>query len=88
MAMGERQGTLVYSAAGRRVAGLDQLDPLLRALIAERLPLYRAAPRCYLAAANATSWKTFATDREAYQRGDRLPRPAPEQAEPCASPAP
>ncbi len=88
MAMGEQRGMLVYSAAGRRVAGLDQLDPLLRAEIAERLPRYRSAPRCYLAAGNATSWKTFAADLDAYRRGDRLPRPAPDRVEPCADPAP
>jgi len=88
MAMGERRGALIYSATGSRVVGFDALDPRLRAEIDDRLPLYRSAPGCYLAAPNATSWTTFAGDLADYQRGARLPRPAPVSAEPCADPAP
>jgi hypothetical protein len=82
MKMGARPGVLVYSAHGEKVTDAAQLSPLLRAEL-ERLPGYRHAPACYLAARNATSWTTFGATIDAYRRGDRFP-PAPPPDGACA----
>ncbi|MBZ0237026.1 MAG: DUF1838 domain-containing protein [Deltaproteobacteria bacterium] len=77
MNMGERQGHLLYRAHGRRVAGEAELAPLLRRELAERVPLYREAPRCLVKdQKNETSWTYFARALDAYLAGERFPLPA------------
>ncbi len=83
MQQGERAGALVYTAIGERVDGFDDLPGPLRAIIAERLPSFRAAPGCLLDARNATSWTYLAAHADAYRRGERFPVAAPVQVEPC-----
>lgn len=87
MAMGDRPGRLVYEATGERVADYAAVPAALRAVIEERLPGYRAAPRCYLAADNMTSWRYFAAHFAAYLRGEQFPVSAPAGDGPCAKPA-
>ncbi len=89
MALGERPGVLVYHARGRRVATLAELPAILRDEISVRLPRFARAPRCLLEQPNQTSWTYFLEHLDAYRRGERFPRPAPEDpTERCAAPVP
>ena len=85
MKQGDRAGHLLYSAHGEKIASADQLPPLLRREIDERLPLYRHAPACRVDARNVTSWTYFAAHLAAYQAGARFPLAAPEDPEECVS---
>lgn len=84
MKMGSRPGELVYSITGHKVSRFEQLPAVVKHEIDTRLPLFREAPSCKVAAANQNTWTEFAADFDAYQRGDRFPLPAPIVAEPCA----
>jgi hypothetical protein len=77
MNMGERPGHLLYRARGRKLGRLDDLVPLIRAELDQRLPLYREAPRCVVEGRrNETSWTYFASSLAAYRAGERFPLPA------------
>jgi len=82
---GPRPGQLVYSAHGRRVASVDELPAVLRAELADRVPLYAHAPPCVLDARNETSWTYFARHFAEYRAGARFPLAAPVADEPCAA---
>jgi hypothetical protein len=84
MDMGDRPGELVYSATGERVRSVDELPPLLRDEISSRLPLFRAAPRCFLAEPNETSWTHFRRHLASYSKGERFPPLRPVAHEQCA----
>ena len=73
MKMGDRPGQLVYHAYGRRVSGYDDLSPLLRQEIEQRLPKYRHAPDRHTQKINMTSWRYFEENFDAYLRGDTFP---------------
>lgn len=73
MKMGDRPGTLVYSATGARVAGYAALPAALRAIIDERLPRFRGAPPCLVEGPSETSFSYFARHRAAFERGERFP---------------
>ncbi len=88
MAMKDRAGYLVYSARGRKLAGLDELPPLLRDEISTRLPLYADAPRCRVHAPNETSWTYFRRHVDAYRARARFPLPAPREPDECAATGP
>lgn len=75
MAMGDRPGWLVYSAHGRKVAGVDELPPVLRDVIRARVPLYAHAPRCVEPGKNVTSWTYFAAHLADYEAGAVFPVP-------------
>ncbi|MBC8120280.1 MAG: DUF1838 domain-containing protein [Gemmatimonadaceae bacterium] len=76
MKMGTRPGSLVYTAQGSKVQSFEDLPELLKEEINARLPLYRSAPLCRLAAPNATSWNYFIRYFDAYLRAERFPIPA------------
>lgn len=73
MKMGDLQGQLVYHAYGRRVSGYDELSPMLRQEIEQRLPKYRHAPDSFTQKINMTSWRYFEDNFDAYLEGDRFP---------------
>ena len=76
MKMGDREGQLVYSACGRRVAGFEELPLVLQREICDRLPTYRHAPEPRRAASDLktmTSWRYFQRHFDAYLRGDTFP---------------
>jgi hypothetical protein len=87
MKMGDRPGTLVYSATGARVDGYEALPAALRAVIDERSPRFRAAPACLLDGPSETSFSYFARHRAAFERGERFPI-AEERPERCTATAP
>lgn len=84
MDLGARPGVLVYSARGRKIAGVHELPAVLRGALAAELPLYRSAPRCIVDARNETSWTYFARHVDSYRDGARFPLPAPIDPEECA----
>lgn len=85
MKMSDRPGRLLYRAHGRRVDALADLAPLLQHELAERVPLYREAPRCVVKdRKNETSWSYFARVLDAYLAGERFPLPAPLDPTECA----
>ncbi|MBP5974180.1 DUF1838 domain-containing protein [Brasilonema sp. CT11] len=49
MKMKGKPGQLVYSASIRKLLRFEQLSPFLQQEITSRLPVYREAPRCFLA---------------------------------------
>ena len=59
MRLGDKAGTLTYSAYGARVASIDAMNPVMRDEIKNRLPLYAHAPDCMLEGGVVTSWKYF-----------------------------
>ncbi len=59
------------------------LDPTIKAIIEERMPLFREAPSCRLDRSLATSWSRFEEQFDAYLRGEEFPLPAPMKDEPC-----
>lgn len=83
MKMGDAPGQLVFSIASRKVANFAELDPLLRAEIEERLPLFKEAPTCKTTLPNGNSFVSFVRDFDAYLAGARFPLPAPLRSEPC-----
>ena len=83
MKMGDRPGSLIYSAHGSKVPGYEWVPQLIRDDIDSRLGLYRKAPRCMLDTRNETSWTYFARHIDAYMAGERFPLPAPQVEERC-----
>jgi hypothetical protein len=60
MKMGDRQGTLVFNAVGKRVApGLDDLPPVLKTAISADYPTYADPPPLDDTRPNETSWTYF-----------------------------
>jgi hypothetical protein len=84
MDQGDRPGVLVYTARGRKVAGLDEVPAVLAHAIARDLPRYGHAPACLVDGRNETSWTYFARHLEAYREGARFPLPAPVDPDECA----
>lgn len=82
MAMGDRPGYLVVSARGQKV-DYAALPPVLRDEIAQRVPLFRHAPTCVVAARNESSWTYFAKHLDAFRARERFPIAAPVQIETC-----
>ncbi len=80
--MGAREGTLFSSTTGSRVADYDDLPPFMQEDIAERLPLYAAAPPCVLDTEDVTSWIYFRDHFDEYLRGEQFPVPAPKEPSP------
>ncbi|HEY9301741.1 MAG TPA: DUF1838 domain-containing protein, partial [Phormidium sp.] len=70
MKMGERPGHLIYSAYGGKVDGVDELPQLLKDEIHTRMPLYKHAPKSFLATEDATSWLYFQEHFGAYLAGE------------------
>lgn len=83
MKMKGKPGHLVYSATCKKLLHFEKLSPLLQKEINSRLPLYREAPRCLLAAKNETSWTYFRKHFQEYLKGERFPLPAPVIDESC-----
>ncbi len=83
MAMGERPGTLIYSARGRKLFDAAELPEVLQRVIDETVPVYRHAPRCRIAGHNVTSWTYFADHVAAYLAKDSFPVPEPERDDAC-----
>jgi hypothetical protein len=88
MNMGERAGRLVFVARGKKVRAPSELPEVLRRDIEARLPLYKAAPRCFVDAKNETSWTYFAAHLQPYLAGARFPMPAPARPGECEAAGP
>lgn len=83
MKMGDRPGSVVYSAHGSKVTGYDQIPDVIRKEIDSRLALYRTAARCMLDRRNETSWSYFAAHFAKFLAGERFPVDAPAVEEAC-----
>ncbi len=73
MKMGDRSGSLVYSAWGSKVINYTDLPPLLQTEINPHLTLYQDAPLQKLNQADMTSWLYFKQHFQAYLNGDSFP---------------
>ncbi|NJR19039.1 MAG: DUF1838 family protein [Calothrix sp. CSU_2_0] len=82
MKMKGKPGFLVLNYTGAKTSDFGILNPILKTLISERMPLYREAPAYRLDRAIATSWTRFEEQFDAYLRGEEFPLPAPIVDEP------
>ncbi|OKH49362.1 hypothetical protein NIES2101_21060 [Calothrix sp. HK-06] len=83
MKMKGKPGFLVLNYTGVKLDSYNALDPRLKTLIEERMPLYKEAPVGRLQRSIATSWTRFEEQFDACQRGEEFPLPAPIVEEPC-----
>ena len=83
MKMKGKPGQLVYSASIRKLQRFEELSPLLQQEITSRVPVYRTAPTCYLAASSETSWIYFREHFDNYLAGDRFPISETQSNQPC-----
>lgn len=83
MKMKGQLGQLVYSTTARKLLHFEELSPWLKQEITSRVPLYRLAPRCFLARRNETSWTYFRQHFDAYLKGAQFPLPEAGTNEPC-----
>ena len=83
MKMGQKDGTLIYTAQGRKLTGFDQLPALIQTEILTRVPLYLSAPSCFYDKRNVSSWTYFDIHFEAYLNADRFPVSESSETEPC-----
>ncbi len=79
MKMGDRSGSLIYSAIGGKVSGVSELPQVLQDEINTRVPLYKQAPKSYLEGEDMTSWLYFQQYFDAYLAGEIFPIIAPEE---------
>lgn len=86
MKMGARPGRLLYSITAYKVRDFANVPEPFQSEIRDRLPLYREAPSCKVAAPNSSTWTQFADLFPAYQAGQTFPLPAPVRDEPCVAP--
>jgi hypothetical protein len=77
MKMRGKPGFLVLNYTGMKAGGFDDIDPRLKTLIEQRLPLFREAPPGRLERSIATSWTRFEEQFDACLRGEEFPLPAP-----------
>ncbi|MCL1471877.1 DUF1838 family protein [Argonema antarcticum] len=83
MKMKGKPGFLVLNYTGSKTDLFEELDPTIKTIIEERMPLFREAPSCRLDRSIATSWSRFEEQFDAYLRGEEFPLPAPMKDEPC-----
>lgn len=83
MKMKGQPGQLVYSASIRKLLRFEKLSPFLQQEITSRLPVYREAPRCFLAVDNQTSWTYFRQNFAAYLEKAQFPLPEKGTDPPC-----
>lgn len=83
MKMQGKPGFLVLNYTGAKTDSLEEIHPRLKALIEQKMPLFREAPRCRLDRSIATSWTRFEEHFDACLRGEEFPLPAPIVDEPC-----
>ncbi|MBD2468915.1 DUF1838 domain-containing protein [Nostoc sp. FACHB-145] len=83
MKMKGKPGQLVYSASIRKLQRFEELSPLLQQEITSRVPVYRTAPTCYLAASSKTSWTYFREYFDNYLAGHQFPIPETKSNQPC-----
>lgn len=83
MKMKGKPGQLVYSATFYKLPRFEELSPFLQQKITSRLPVYREAPRCFLAIDNQTSWTYFRQHFAEYIAGAKFPLPEKKTDPPC-----
>lgn len=83
MKMKDTPGQLVYSAAFKKFRNFEELSTVLQQLIQSRLPVYKKAPRCFLATENETSWTYFRKHFDEYLQGAEFPIPEFKSDVPC-----
>lgn len=88
MKMKGKPGQLVYSATTRKFLHFEKLSPILQQEIASRVPVYREAPRCFLASKNETSWTYFRKHFNEYLQGAQFPLPETDIQQPCLESSP
>ena len=90
MRMGDRPGSLVFTAVGQRVQSVDQLPEPIRTALRTEFAKYQTPPPLDDPRPNETSWtyfkRVFAAEKSS-QRGDAAGAPAME-ATPAAAAAP
>jgi len=77
MKMRGKPGFLVLNYTGVKTNSFEELQPQLKTLIEQRMPLFREAPPCRLERSIATSWTRFEEQFDACLRGEEFPLPAP-----------
>ncbi len=87
MKMRGKPGFLVLNYTGMKAEGFNDINPRLKNLIEQRLPLFREAPATRLDRSIATSWTRFEEQFDACLRGEEFPLPAPIVAEAGLNPA-
>lgn len=87
MKMQGKPGFLVLNYTGTKLGDFEELNPQLKTLIAQRMPLFREAPPYRLERSIATSWTRFEEQFDACLRGEAFPLPAPLVEEPRLSAA-
>jgi Protein of unknown function (DUF1838) len=83
MKMQGKLGFLVLNYTGAKTDDFNTLNPLLKTLIEQRMPLFKEAPACRLERSIATSWTRFEEQFDACLRGEEFPLPAPIIEEVC-----
>ena len=83
MKLGSKAGYLFYSSQGARVDSYYELPELIQEQIRTRVPLYRHAPSCMLAAPSVSSWTYFKQYFAEYLAGATFPIPATTEKSPC-----
>ncbi len=73
MEMGDRPGTMIFTAVGRRVASLEAVSPAMMAEIKTNYPAYTAPPALDDKRPNETSWTFFKKVLTDKKNGKPLP---------------
>jgi hypothetical protein len=83
MKLGNKAGYLFYSSQGARVDKFKDLPELIQSQVEERVPIYRHAPPCMLAASSVSSWTYFRQYFAEYLSGAQFPIPATQERYNC-----
>jgi hypothetical protein len=75
MKMGQREGSLIYSAHGKKVKDFHELPPILKKEIETRVPMFKDAPLQKIEGEEMTSWQYFKQHFDAYLQGATFPIP-------------
>lgn len=74
---------LLFSSHGTRLSSFNDLDPILKNEIENRVPLMKHAPTCQLDIPNETSWTYFQKNFENYLAGAEFPIPKTKENASC-----
>ncbi|MEB3337988.1 MAG: DUF1838 family protein [Leptolyngbyaceae bacterium] len=77
MKMRGKPGFLVLNYTGAKLDDFEELNPSLKTLIEQRMPLFQEAPHHRLERSIATSWTRFEEQFDACLQGQEFPLPAP-----------
>ena len=78
-----KESYLLFSSHGTKLTSYDNLDPILKTEIENRVPLMKHAPTCQLDIPNETSWTYFEKNYDHYIAGDEFPIPKSKENASC-----